>query len=146
MVRHTSCVDVHLILRRGDAILLGQRQNTGFADGAWHMPAGHLEADDPGARAALVREAHEEIGVDIKPHEDTARHVHTMHHYTNEGRLALFFEVTDWDGEVTNQEPTKCARWNWFGLDALPDPMLPYGAEALSHYRSGSGYSERGWR
>ncbi|MCX4745534.1 hypothetical protein OG455_08360 [Kitasatospora sp. NBC_01287] len=34
---------------------------------------------------------------------------------------------------------------NWFGLDVLPDEMIPYAAEALAHYREGTLYSERGW-
>jgi 8-oxo-dGTP diphosphatase len=32
-MRYRACIDVHLTLRRGEEILLGQRQNTGFADG-----------------------------------------------------------------------------------------------------------------
>jgi len=35
-MRYRACVDVHLILRCGEEILLGKRQNTGFADGSWH--------------------------------------------------------------------------------------------------------------
>jgi hypothetical protein len=35
-MRYRACVDVHLILRCGEEILLGQRQNTRFADGSWH--------------------------------------------------------------------------------------------------------------
>ncbi|MGH3979608.1 MAG: NUDIX domain-containing protein [Pseudonocardiaceae bacterium] len=63
MSRYRACIDVHLILRRGEQILLGQRRNnTGFAEGAWHLPSGHAE-DGESATAALIREAAEEIGV-----------------------------------------------------------------------------------
>lgn len=34
-----------------------------------------------------------------------------MHHRTNEGRMALFFET--WTGEILNREPDKCAGWRW---------------------------------
>lgn len=67
-MRYRACVDVHLILRRGEEILLGQRQNTGFADGSWHLLSGHTE-DGEAATTALIREATEEIGVRIDPAE-----------------------------------------------------------------------------
>ncbi|WP_267965842.1 hypothetical protein [Streptomyces sp. NRRL F-5053] len=42
MSRYTSCVDLHLLLRDEQRrVLLGRRQNTGFADGAWHLPSVH---------------------------------------------------------------------------------------------------------
>jgi 8-oxo-dGTP diphosphatase len=142
MSRYRACIDVHLILRRGEEILLGQRQNTGFADGSWHLPSGHIE-DGESATAALIREAGEEIGVDIDP--AGARFVHLMHHRTDSSRIALFFETIHWNGEPTNREPDKCVGWAWFALTALPNDMIPYAAEALAHYTKGEVYAERGW-
>lgn len=142
MSRYRACIDVHLILRRNEDILLGLRQNTGFADGLWHLPSGHAE-DGESATAALIREAGEEIGVRIDPTE--TRFVHLMHHRTDSGRIALFFEVTHWDGEPTNREPDKCAGWDWFPRTDLPAAMIPYAAEALTHHAKGEVYAERGW-
>jgi ADP-ribose pyrophosphatase YjhB (NUDIX family) len=141
-MRYRACIDVHLILRRGEQILLGQRQNTGFADGSWHLPSGHTE-DGESATTALVREASEQIGVGLDPAE--VRFVHLMHHRTDSGRLALFFEATRWDGEPDNREPDKCARWDWFTLTDLPADMIPYTAQALTHYTKGEVYAERNW-
>lgn len=141
-MRYRACLDVHLILRRGEEVLLGQRQNTGFADGSWHLPSGHTE-DGESATAALIREAGEEIGISIDPAE--VRFVHLMHHRTNEGRIAVFFEVTRWDGEVANREPDKCVQWEFFALTGLPTDMIPYAAQALAHYTKGEVYAERGW-
>ena len=135
-------IDVHLILRRRDDILLGQRRNTGWSDGCWHVPSGHGE-DAESALATLVREGAEEMGVRVAASD--ARLVHVVHHWTGSPRLALFFEVTTWDGEVTNTEPDKCGGWEWFPLSALPDPMIPYAAQAIGLYRKGEPYSERGW-
>jgi len=39
--RHAEIVDVHLILRRGDDILLARRANTGYADGLFNAPSVH---------------------------------------------------------------------------------------------------------
>jgi 8-oxo-dGTP diphosphatase len=143
MSRYRACIDVHLILRRDEQILLGRRQNTGFADGCWHLPAGHTE-DGESATTALAREAAEEIGVTIAPGD--AKFVHLMHHRTDSGRIALFYEVTTWTGEPVNTEPDKCSGWEWFPLTALPDDMIVYAAQALAHYAKGEIYAERGWR
>jgi 8-oxo-dGTP diphosphatase len=141
-MRYRACIDVHLILRRGEQILLGQRQNTGFADDSWHLPSGHTE-DGESATTALIREAGEEIGVSIGPAE--VRFVHLMHHRTDSGRIALFFEVTRWHGEPENREPNKCVSWDWFALTDLPANVIPYAAQALTHYTKGEVYTERGW-
>lgn len=141
-VRYRACVDVHLILRRGEKILLGQRQNTGFADGCWHLPSGHTE-DGESATDALVRESAEEIGISVDLND--VRFVHFMHHRTNSGRIALFFEVAQWVGEPINCEPGKCFGLEWFALSDLPTRMIPYAAEALVCYAKGEVYAERGW-
>jgi len=91
-------VDVHLVLRRGDEILLGRRTNTGFGDGCWHLPSGHGE-DGESAVASLIREAQEEIGVIIAP--TRVQFVHLMHQWAGSPRAAIFFEVIDW--ETTNR-------------------------------------------
>ncbi len=141
--RQRAQVDVHLILRRGDDVLLGQRINTGWGDGCWHVPSGHGE-DRESAIATLVREAHEELGVTIDP--AAVRFAHLVHHWTESSRTAIFFEVTRWEGEPVNTEPDKCAGWQWFNLADLPEQMIPYGRQALTLYAKGEPYSERGWQ
>jgi 8-oxo-dGTP diphosphatase len=142
--RHRTIIDVHVLLIRDGKILLGQRQGTGYADGQWHMPSGHVEAGES-ARDGLVREATEEIGILLDPAD--LRLVHTMHrgHPDEEARLGLFFEATAWHGEPTNREPHKCAELRWFPLDALPDDIVAYPRVALDHYRAREPYAEIGW-
>ena len=138
--RYTSCVDLHLVLRDEQGrVLLGERQNTGFADGAFHFISGHLEDGEPASRG-LIREALEEAG--IVPED--LKLVHVMHHYTDSGRIAFFYEATHYNGELSNRETDKCAGWQWFASDALPE-MIPYAAEALEHISKGVFNSERGW-
>lgn len=141
--RYKSCIDLHLILRDGQGrVLLGERRNTGWADGQLGLPSGHLEDGEP-ATAGIVREAEEETGVLIKP-EDLVL-VHLMHHHTDAGRVALFFQATTWSGEIVNREPDKCAGWTFVPPEDLPTNVVPYIAEALAHYTAGAAYSERGW-
>lgn len=58
-------VSVHLLLRKDNKILLMRRKNTGFADGMYSMPAGKLEPKES-VEDAIIREAREEINIDIK--------------------------------------------------------------------------------
>ncbi len=141
--RQRAQVDVHLILRRGDEILLGQRTNTGFGDGCWHLPAGHGE-DGESAVTSLIREAQEEIGVTITPAH--VRFVHLLHQWSGSARAAIFFEVTQWEGDPVNNEPDKCAGWEWCTLGDLPDSMIDYARQSLNLYAKGQAYSERGWQ
>jgi 8-oxo-dGTP pyrophosphatase MutT (NUDIX family) len=128
-------VDVNLLLRDGDRILLGLRRG-GFAAGMYGPPAGHLELGES-VLDALTREAHEEIGITIASAD--ARFVQVMHNAYGIGRIAFFFEVRTWSGDITNREPDKCDELRWFPLDGLPDAlMVPYIRDAIASYREGS--------
>ncbi|WP_431950856.1 NUDIX hydrolase [Nocardia lijiangensis] len=134
--------DVHLILLRNNEILLGQRRNTGFEDGAWHLPSGHLEAGES-AVTALIREAREEVGIVISAED--VRFSHVMHNSSSGGRIAFFFTVTNWQDEPTNQEPEKCGALGWFAIDALPEPMIEYCRAAIRHIAHQTPFSTFGW-
>ena len=140
--RHKVTGDVHLLLRRGDEFLLGLRENTGYEDGAWHPPAGHLEAGES-VVDALIREADEEIGVRIAP--SGVQFAHLMHNSSSGGRMALFFMVDKWEGDPDNREPDKCGALGWFPIDNLPDRMIEYCRTALAHIAAGRQFSVYGW-
>jgi 8-oxo-dGTP diphosphatase len=135
--------DVHLLLLNGDGeVLFGKRQNTGFEDGAWHVPSGHLEAGESVVRA-LIREAKEEIGVVIGDEDEEFAHV--MHNSSSGGRAAFFFTVRIWSGVPENREPEKCSELRWFPLAALPVHMIDYCRVALAHIAAGRAFSVYGW-
>lgn len=143
MARYTSCIDLHLVLRDPQGrVLLGQRQNTGWADGLFGLPSGHLEEGES-ATAGTAREAEEEVGVLVKT--GNLRLVHVMHHRTDSGRMALFFEASDWSGEITNTEPDKCVGWAFHDPAQSDGQIVPYIGKALRHIASGDFYSEGGW-
>ncbi|MFF2008687.1 trifunctional class I SAM-dependent methyltransferase/NUDIX hydrolase/VOC family protein [Streptomyces sp. NPDC058195] len=135
--RHTEVVDVHLILRRGSEVLLARRAGTGYADGLLHAPSGHVE-DGEDVREAVIREAAEEIGVELGPEE--LRVALVMQHRGPGGapRTGWFFEAEyDPAREPYNREPDKCSELGWFGLHALPDDMVAYCRAGLDGYRAG---------
>jgi len=140
--RFKLVVDVHLILRKQDKILLLKRQNTGYEDGSYHVPAGHMDGNETVTKA-LIRESKEEIGIDIE--EANVRLVHVMHNLTNNERMGFFFEVTKWSGQITNMEPEKCSELAWFEINHLPEPMVPYALHALTCYKHHQLLSEYGW-
>jgi|HubBroStandDraft_5_1064220.scaffolds.fasta_scaffold118624_2 8-oxo-dGTP diphosphatase len=128
-------VDVNLLLRDGDSILLGLRRG-GFAAGMYSPPAGHLELGES-VRDALIRETREEIGIIIAP--DDARFVQVMHNAYGIGRMAFFFEARTWTGNIANREPDKCGELRWFPLGALPGAlMVPYIRDAIASYAAGN--------
>jgi ADP-ribose pyrophosphatase YjhB (NUDIX family) len=140
MANHGVVVDLHLILRDGANVLLGLRKNTGFADGLYHLPAGHLEADET-IPAGAAREAKEELGIDIRPAD--LELVHTMHNRS--GRVSFFFEVRAWSGELANAEPDKCERLDWIPEGAWPANSVRYARVALERVRGGMRFSTFGW-
>ena len=141
--RHTLVGDVHLVLvNRAGEVLFGQRHNTGYEDGAWHVPSGHLEAGES-VVAALIREAREEVGVVID--ERDVEFAHIMHNSSSGGRAAFFFTVHRWAGEPENREPDKCKGLRWFPLGALPEHMIDYCRVALGHVAAGRPFSVYGW-
>lgn len=141
--RHSLTGDVHLLLiDADDQVLFGRRQNTGFEDGAYHLPSGHLEAGESVVQA-LIRESKEEIGVIVSP--EHVEFAHVMHNSSSGGRVAFFFVVRTWDGSPENCEPGKCSELRWFPFGHLPDHLIDYCRRALWHIAAGQAFSVYGW-
>lgn len=141
--RHKLTGDVHLLLLNRDGkVLFGRRQNTGFEDGAWHVPSGHLEAGESVVQA-LIREAKEEVGVAINP--EGIEFAHIMHNSSDGGRAAFFFTVQQWGGVPENREPERCSELRWFAFNELPDHLIDYCRVALEHINAGQAFSLYGW-
>ncbi|MFD1535644.1 NUDIX hydrolase [Nonomuraea guangzhouensis] len=138
--RFRAIVDVHVMLVRDGTVLLGKRANTGYGDGQWHLPSGHLEPGESVVGAA-VREAREEVGVTIRP--DDLEFAHVMHRAPD--RVGLFFVARKWAGEPYNAEPHKCAELAWRPLGELPDDTIGYPAAAIARVLAGEPFALYGW-
>lgn len=136
-------IDVNLILRQGNQVLVSQRKNSDFFSGFFGVPAGHLELEESVVEA-LVREVHEEIGIEIRPTDLTFKHV--MHNAYGIGRIALFFECKTWRGDVENREPDKCGSVEWVDIRKLPSKSIPHIRQALQCYLDGKAFSTFGWK
>lgn len=134
---------VYLILMKNNKILLSRRFNTGFQDGNYSFPAGHLDGNETMIQA-MIREAKEEIGVNLNPAD--LKLVHVMHRKEpNEERVNFFFTAEKWNGEPKTMEPHKCDDLSWFEIDNLPSNTIPYIKQAIDCFQNKIFYSEIGW-
>jgi len=140
--RFTLPVAVHLFLLRGNEVLLLRRFNTGYEDGNYSVPAGHLDGGET-LCAAVVREAREEVGVVLAPQD--VRVVGVMHRRAEEERIDFFVSAARWAGAPANCEPHKCDELRWCALDALPANVIPYVRRALDNFRRAVWFDTFGW-
>lgn len=136
----------YIVFRRGQKVLLLLRKNTGYYDGCWSMPSGHVERGES-LKTAAIRESLEETGVKLK--RESLELIHVMNRPAREPidtRLDFFFEPKDWQGEPVNMEPQKCAELRWYGINRLPKEMVPEIKYALERIAQGIIESEFGWK
>lgn len=133
---------VHLFLIKENRILLLRRFNTGYEDGNYSVPAGHIEADET-ATNAMIREIQEEIGIEI--FSNKLNMIHVMHRKAEHERIDFFFESTEFTGIPQIMEPNKCDDLQWFDLDNLPKNTVAYVKSAIEVYRNKTTFSEFGW-
>lgn len=127
-------VAVHVLLLRGEDVLLLRRYNTGYEDGDFSVPAGHLDGGETVIEAG-VHEVREETGVLIPPGE--LHIVQVMHRFAGEERIDYFLTATQWSGQISNREPEKCDLLAWFPLDGLSENTIPYIAYGIQCWRGG---------
>lgn len=140
--RFKLIASLYLILIHNEKILLMRRKNTGFEDGNYGLPSGHLE-DNESLTVGMSREIQEEIGIAIPPQD--LQLVHTMHRKQHDIRLDFFFISKIYTSEPKNCEPEKCDDLQWFPLNNLPKNTIPYITHALTCYLQNIPYSEEGW-
>ncbi len=123
-----------LLLRTGD------RWMSGF----YTVPAGKLEHDEPYSISA-VREAYEEVGVTINPEDLILVHVAHRRQDGNDW-VDMYFKVTDWSGELSNNEPDAHSELVWVHPDDYKSVRIIDSQKAvLLKIIDGVTYSEFGW-
>jgi len=136
-------VTVHLLFFREGKVLLSRRYQTGYMDGHYSVPAGHLDGGETVTQAA-IREAKEEIGLDLAPDSITFSGV--LHRYEDEERIDFFVRAEGWSGEPVNAEPDKCDELRWVKVNALPENTIPYVRQGIHNALTGIPFGEFGWR
>ena len=134
---------VSFLIEKDGKFLLFYRTDGYFKDGWWVLPAGHIEAGET-ASQTVIREAKEELGINIDPKDVSFGHV--IHNLVGENkRISFCFVVKDFKGEIQNLEPAKCAKMAFFDKDTLPpaDQITPSSLQALQNIWHNVYYSER---
>jgi 8-oxo-dGTP diphosphatase len=142
MSRRTFPVTVHLLFIDENKILLARRFNTGYRDGEYSVPAGHLDGNET-VIAAGIREAKEEVGVTLNAKDMVFSSV--MHRVEGDERVDFFVMVNKLDGEIINAEPDKCDDLRWTNMNDLPTNIIPYVARAIQNHLNGVSFDEFGW-
>lgn len=127
--RYKVPVSVQLILKKDNDVLLLRRYNTGFADGHYALPAGHVE-DNEEIVEAMIRETKEEIGVTVKKEDLKFEHV-LYRKAKGITYVDFIFSSTRWDGIVKIMEPNKCDEVQWFNNNDLPEKTIPFTRKLL---------------
>jgi len=141
-MRATFPVTVHLFFLRENQVLLSRRYKTGYRDGEYSVPAGHLDGGETVVEAA-AREAEEKIGVRIETGD--IRFSSIMHRIEGEERVDFFVHVQKWAGEPFNAEPDKCDDLQWTSVNDLPDNIIPYVRRAIENHLNSVPFDEFGW-
>ena len=135
-------VTVHLLFFQGNQILLLRRFNTGYRDGEYSVPAGHLDGNEA-VMAAAAREAEEETGVRIDAGDILFSSV--MHRTEGDERVDFFVHIRKWHGEPVNAEPDKCDELFWVDVNDLPLTTIPYVRRAIQNHLNQVKFDEFGW-
>lgn len=141
--RNKFPISAQLLLVKENKILLMKRKNTGYEDGKYCFPGGHVKADEE-IRQAAIREAKEEIGIDIKK-EDLELYKILNRKIEEGGEYIDFvFKVKKWTGDVTNAESEKCEEIIWKDINNIPENILDFIPEILKE--SNSIYIPYNWK
>lgn len=140
----TAMPVVFIVLLKENNVLLLRRAHTGAYDGYYCFPGGRVEPGET-IRAALAREAQEEIGITID--HTQAQFMSVVHRLSPEGKelINFFFLVPIWQGEPYNKEPDKHDVLAWFAIDNLPTPFIPYMMKMVQQYPHHELYTEIGF-
>ncbi|MGB4942914.1 MAG: NUDIX domain-containing protein [Candidatus Moraniibacteriota bacterium] len=140
----TAILASYAILKQDNKVLFARRQDSGYCDGQWGLPAGHIEAGESFV-SGLMREMREELGVGLIP--ENIRLVHVNHRKAEDAseRVNAFFLIEKWSGEVKNREPEKTSELGWYSLEDLPEPIILYVRDILGYIKKGIVYREEGW-
>lgn len=139
----THVPSVYIVIRKQGKALFVLRQNTGYSDGNYSVPCGHVEPHETFKQAAC-REALEETGLHIRP-EDLVYKLTVQRRSIQDIRLDVWFEALAWTGEPKNTEPERHAKVDWLELNSLPENVTDFIAAGLEDIRHGQSYAEVGW-
>jgi mutator protein MutT len=117
------------LVREGRALLVHRGPDRRAYPDVWDLPGGHIEPGET-ELAALAREIHEELGVQIA----TSSTIHLCRLDAGSGEDSLRLSawlVGEWEGTPTNVAPDEHDEIGWFRPEELPPLAHKRVGEAL---------------
>ena len=122
---------VHIILINDNKILLQKRKGSKLWSGYYALPAGHIDEGET-QYDALVREAKEELGIEINPNDIINNYVVLRRNFFEidgkilEPYIDYYFEIKKYNGVPKIIEEDKCDELLWADVNNLPEPFINY--------------------
>lgn len=122
---------VHIILINDNKILLQKRKGSKLWPGYYALPAGHIDEGET-QYDALVREAKEELGIEINTNDIINNYVVLRRNFfeidgkTLEPYIDYYFEIKKYNGVPKIIEEDKCDELIWADVNNLPEPFINY--------------------
>ena len=122
---------VHIILINDNKILLQKRKGSKLWPGYYALPAGHIDEGET-QYDALVREAKEELGIEINLNDVINNYVVLRRNFFEidgkilEPYIDYYFEIKKYNGVPKIIEEDKCDELLWADVNNLPEPFINY--------------------
>ena len=122
---------VHIILINDNKILLQKRKGSKLWPGYYALPAGHIDEGET-QYDALVREAKEELGIEINTNDIINNYVVLRRNFfeidgkTLEPYIDYYFEIKKYNGVPKIIKEDKCDELIWADVNNLPEPFINY--------------------
>ncbi len=107
-----------IIKNNSGEILFMKRENTGFRDWEYQVPAWHLEWEEE-VKIWMLRELKEELAIDVK--EEDLEIIHVSHSNCSDKKVYIDFylEVKKYSGEIKNNEAEKCSELKFININKI---------------------------
>jgi ADP-ribose pyrophosphatase YjhB (NUDIX family) len=136
---------VYLVIQENDKVLLLKRFNTGFEDDNYSVIAGCMDGNES-VTDAVIREAKEEANITLqKEHLSPPTVMHRKGNSKHWEAFCFFFKASQYEGQITNNEPHKCSDLSFFSLDELPSNMIDYVKAGIFAVLEGKPFMEYEW-
>ena len=129
---------VHIILIDDNKILLQKRKGSKLWPGYYALPAGHIDEGET-QYDALIREAKEELGIEIKIDDIINNYVVLRRNFFKvdgkilEPYIDYYFEIKNYKGIPKIIEEDKCDELFWADINDLPEPFINYEGDFLEN-------------
>lgn len=133
MDREKFLCSIYIIIRnKNNEILLQRRSNTKLWCGFLALPAGHVDEGE-NVYDALIREAKEELNIDVNINDICDTFVVNRTNKELSPYFDVYFEINNYEGEITINEPDKCLELVWCDINDLPYDMITFEKEAINN-------------